>query len=76
MNPITDSLIVRTYERVKADTPRMPEGEILREVGRRLGLTSERVGDALREPVPIRRYAVICRHKNSDSGGLDNVENL
>ncbi len=76
MNPITDNLIVHTHARVKSENPRMPEGEVLREVARRLGLTSERVGDALREPVPIRRYAVICRHKNSDFGGLDSVGNL
>jgi hypothetical protein len=58
---------------VKADSPTLAEGVILERVAERLGLTTERVGDALREPLPIRRYAVICRHKNFDSGGLDNV---
>jgi hypothetical protein len=76
MNPITDSLIARTYERVKGENPRLPEGVILARVADCLGLTTTRVGDALRQPMPIRRYAVICRHKNSDSGGLDNVGNL
>lgn len=76
MNSITDSLIVRTYERVKYENPTAPEGDILARVADCLGLTTARVGDALRQPIPIRRYAVICRHKNSHSGGLDNVENL
>lgn len=76
MRETTDSLIVRTYERVKRENPRKPEGDILREVGRCLGLTPDRIGEALREPVPIRRYAVICRHKNFDSGGLDEIANL
>ena len=76
MNPITDSLIVHTYERVKAEYPRMAEGFVLKQVADCLGLTTDRVGDALREPVPIRRYAVICRRKNSDPGGLDNVGHL
>jgi hypothetical protein len=73
VHPITDSVIVRVYEHVKADSPTLAEGVILERVAERLGLTTERVGDALREPLPIRRYAVICRHKTFDSGGLDNV---
>jgi hypothetical protein len=73
VHPITDSIIIRVYEQVKGDSPTLAEGVILERVAERLGLTTERVGDALREPLPIRRYAVICRHKNFDSGGLDNV---
>ncbi len=76
MSQLTDDIIRKCYRRVKRENAWAPEGVILQKTADQLGLTSERVGEALREPVPIRRYAVIRRHKNSDSGGLDNVGHL
>lgn len=69
-------MIRKTYERIKRENPRVAEGDVLSKTAEILEISRFRVGEVLREPVGIRRYAVICRHKNSHSGGLDNVGNL
>ena len=58
-----------TYDRIKRELPHAAEGEILDRAAWALNLPRERIGEILREPVPIKRYVIKCRHKNFDSGG-------
>jgi hypothetical protein len=68
MTPSED-LIRATYERIKRENPRMPEGDVLSKTARILEIPRDRVGEILREPVPVKRYLLICRHNNLLPGG-------
>jgi len=65
----SEAVILATYARLKRENPRLPEGEVLDRVSRLLGIARANVGEVLREQPTIKRYAVICRHKNSPFGG-------
>jgi len=69
MTSPSEAMIRETYERIKRENPAMAEGVILDRVSRLLGIDRLRVGSVLREPVPFKRYSLICRHKNSPLGG-------
>lgn len=65
----SEDLIRKTYERIKRENPRVAEGDVLSKTAEILEISRLRIGEVLREPVEIRRYAVICRHKDFDPGG-------